>query len=136
MGLKVVEQYDFSRSYRLATDKLGKPYQGDRARPIQTLIWYPSQKTSGKPMTVGDYGNLLATETSFGRPELTPDWKQWLDGMKLSLKDSMWAVRDAPLLAGTVSGSGLCAQPFFDVMGECRLVRVSGEPRLCGGSEP
>ena len=51
-------------------------------------------------MTVGDYGDLLATETSFGRPELWADWKQWLDSMKPTLKDSMWAVRNAPLLAG------------------------------------
>jgi tetratricopeptide (TPR) repeat protein len=100
VGLKVVEQYDFSRTYRSVTDELGKTYQGERARPLQTLIWYPSEKNSGKPMTVGDYGDLLATETSFGKPELSPDWKQWIDGMKPTLKDSMWAVRNAPLLAG------------------------------------
>ena len=100
VGLKVVEQYDFSRSYRSATDELGKPYQGERARPLQTLIWYPAEKSSGKPMTVGDYGDLLATETSFGRPELSADWKQWIGGMKPTLKDSIWAVRNAPLLAG------------------------------------
>jgi hypothetical protein len=100
VGLKVVEQYDFSRSYRSVTDELGKPYQGERARPLQTLIWYPAEKSSGKPMTVGDYGDLLATEISFGRPALSPDWKQGIDGMKPALLDSMWAVRNAPLLAG------------------------------------
>ena len=100
VGLKVVGQYDFSRSYRSVTDELGKPYQGERARPIQTLIWYQAEKSSGKPMTVGDYGDLLATETSFGKPDLWADWKQWLDSLKPTLKDSMWAVRDAPLLAG------------------------------------
>ena len=100
VGLKVVDQYDFSRTYRSVTDELGKPYQGERARPLQTLIWYPAQKSSGKPMTVGDYGDLLATETTPGKPDLTADWKQWLDSMKPTLKDSMWAVRDAPLLTG------------------------------------
>src|SRR6202451_830441 len=100
VGLKVVEQYDFSRSYRPLTDELGKPVQGERARPLQTLIWYPAQKSSGKPMTVGDYGDLLASETNFEKPYLTADWKQWLDSMKPSLKDSMWAVRDAPMLTG------------------------------------
>jgi dienelactone hydrolase len=100
VGLKVVEQYDFSRSYRSVTDELGKPYQGERARPLQTLIWYPAQKSSGKAMTVGDYGDLVATETTFGKPDITPDWKQWLDSMKPTLKDSMWAVRDAPMLTG------------------------------------
>ena len=100
VGLKVVEQYDFSRTYRSVTDELGKPYQGERARPLQTLIWYPAQKSSGKPMTVGDYGDLLATETSFGRPKLSPDWQQWIGGMTPTLKDPMWAVRNAPLLEG------------------------------------
>ena len=100
VGLKVVEQFDFSRTYRSTTDELGKQYQGERARPLQTLIWYPAQKSSGKRMTVGEYGDLLATETNFRKPQLSPDWKQWLDSMKPTLKDSMWAVREAPLLAG------------------------------------
>jgi tetratricopeptide (TPR) repeat protein len=100
VGLKVVEQYDFSRTYRPLTDELGKPTQGERARPLQTLIWYPAQKNSTKPMTVGDYGDLVATETTFGKPDLTADWKQWLDSMKPSMKDPMWAVRDARPLTG------------------------------------
>jgi dienelactone hydrolase len=100
VGLKVVEQYDFSRTYRALTDELGKPYVGERARPLQTLIWYPAQKNSGKPMILGDYGDLLANETSFGKPDMWSDWKPWLEGLKPSLKDSMWAVRNAPPLAG------------------------------------
>jgi dienelactone hydrolase/predicted negative regulator of RcsB-dependent stress response len=100
VGLKVVEQYDFSRTYLPVLDELGKPYAGERARPLQTLIWYPAQKGSGKPMTVGDYGDLVLTETTFGKPELTADWKQWLDSMKPSMKDSMWAIRDARPLTG------------------------------------
>jgi len=100
VGLKVVEQYDFSRGYRSLTDESGKPYQGERARPLQTLIWYPAQKNGSKPMTVGDYGDLLATETDFDKPHLSPDWQQWLKSMKPSLNDAMWAVRNAPLLAG------------------------------------
>jgi dienelactone hydrolase/predicted negative regulator of RcsB-dependent stress response len=100
VGLKVVEQYDFSRTFHSLTDDLGKPYLGERARPLQTLIWYPAQKSNGKPMTVGDYSDLLATETSFGKPDLSLDWKQWIDSMKPTLGDSMWAVRNAPFLAG------------------------------------
>src|ERR1700761_2712458 len=100
VGLKVVEQYDFSPPYRPLTDELGKPYQGERARPLQTLIWYPAQKSSTKPMTIADYGDLLTTETTFGKPDLTADWKQWLDSMKPSMKDPMWAVRDARPLTG------------------------------------
>ena len=82
---------------------MGKPYGGEHARPLQTLIWYPAQKCSGKPMTVGDYGELLGTETSFGRPHPWAVLEQWLEDIKPTLKDSMWAVRDAPLLAGRFS---------------------------------
>ena len=100
VGLKVVEQYDYSRTYRSTTDDLGKPYQGERARPLQTLIWYPAEKSTAKPMTVGDYGNLAATETSFDKPTLSVDQKQWLDGIKPTLAMPMWAVRDAPPVSG------------------------------------
>jgi tetratricopeptide (TPR) repeat protein len=96
VGLKVVEQYDYSRTYRHTTDDLGKPYQGERARPLQTLIWYPAEKTTAKQMTVGDYGNLAATETSFGKPDMSDHNKEWLRAIKPTLAMSMWAVRDAP----------------------------------------
>lgn len=100
VGLKVVEQYDYSRTYRPKVDAEGKPTVGERARPLQTLIWYPAEKSAKKPMTVGEYGGLLATETSFDKPNLSPDWQQWIDGMKPTLKDSLWAVKDAKELAG------------------------------------
>src|SRR5580658_7358482 len=73
VGLKVIEQYDYSRSYRTRTNDLGMPYQGERARPLQTLVWYPAEKTAAKPMTVGDYASLAATETSFDKPLLSVD---------------------------------------------------------------
>lgn len=46
--LKVVAQYDYSRTYHSAVDELGKPYTGERARPMQTLVWYPAEKTGRK----------------------------------------------------------------------------------------
>jgi hypothetical protein len=100
VGLKVVEQYDYSRTYRHPIDELGKVYHGERARPLQTLIWYPAEKSSAKPMTVSDYANLMATETSFGRPNMSAGAKEWIAGMKLTLGIPLWAVRDAPLAAG------------------------------------
>ena len=100
VGLKVVDQYDYSRTYRARTNDLGLPYQGERARPLQTLIWYPAEKTALKPMTVGDYANLAATETSFDKPLLSVDSKHWIDGIKPTLTTSMWAVRDAPPVSG------------------------------------
>jgi dienelactone hydrolase len=105
VGLKVVEQYDYSRTYRNLTDELGKPYQGERARPLQTLIWYPADKSTSKPMTVRDYFDLLATETSFGKPNkakiASADWRQDSAlGMKPTLETPLWAVRDAPMASG------------------------------------
>jgi tetratricopeptide (TPR) repeat protein len=99
VGLKVVEQYDYSRTYRHSTDDLGKPFPGERARPLQTLIWYPAEHGSANPMTVGDYGNLMATETSFGKPKMPVPANQWtssVPGMAPTLTMPLWAVRDAP----------------------------------------
>ena len=46
-------------------------------------------------MKVEDYSELLSTETSFDKPKLWGEWKPWIEGMKRTLKDSLWAVRDA-----------------------------------------
>jgi dienelactone hydrolase len=100
VGLKVVEQYDHSRIYRPLTDGLGKPFQGERARPLQTLIWYPAEKSNARPMTVGDYANLAGTETSFGKPQIAAADKQWITGMAPTLAMPLWAVRDAPVAPG------------------------------------
>jgi len=99
VGLKVVEQYDYSRLYRPAIDELGKPYAGERARPIQTLIWYPSTRTDARPMTFDDYISLQATETTFGHPR-PDDLKKTREDMAPSLASKLWAVRDAPLEPG------------------------------------
>ncbi|MFT4074706.1 MAG: dienelactone hydrolase family protein [Asticcacaulis sp.] len=66
VGFKLVEQYDRARSYRGAIDPVtGKPFMGERARPVQTWVWYPADKTSAPVMTLGDYEKLAATADSF-----------------------------------------------------------------------
>jgi dienelactone hydrolase/predicted negative regulator of RcsB-dependent stress response len=100
VGLEVMEQYDFSRTYRQATDDLGKPYTKERARPLQTLIWYPAEKSAGKPMTVADYIDLFATETSFGEPHKGGSVESLRGEMAPSLGSVLWAVRDAKLASG------------------------------------
>jgi dienelactone hydrolase len=68
VGLRVVEQYDYSRGYLGATDpNTGKPVTGERARPIQTLIWYPAERENGRAMRAGDYLRLGATAEKFGQ---------------------------------------------------------------------
>jgi len=112
VGLRVVEQYDHSRSYRGATDpNTGKPVTGERARPIQTLIWYPAERESGRTMTAGDYLRLGATAETFGQ---TPAQRASLEGRyveqqlaalppkraQAELAAPMIAHRDAPARAG------------------------------------
>jgi dienelactone hydrolase len=46
-------------------------------------------------MTVGDYGNLTAAETSFDKPQIAHDAQDWIKGMAPTLAQSLWAVRDA-----------------------------------------
>ncbi len=67
VGLRVVEQYDYARVFKMRTDMVtGAAFNGERARPIQTVIWYPAQH-KGKPMIYGDYFATLASEDGFGR---------------------------------------------------------------------
>ncbi|MGB8959212.1 MAG: hypothetical protein WCC00_09430, partial [Candidatus Aminicenantales bacterium] len=66
VGFRAVHQYDYSRVYKPASDLEGKPSTGERARPIQTLIWYPARPdASAQPMPYGRYIDLLATEENF-----------------------------------------------------------------------
>jgi hypothetical protein len=66
---------------------------GDDDRPLQTLIWYPSLRSSGKPMTVGDYTQLADTEIRFDVPR--PEQNRWRSLLKMSSEIPLWAVRDA-----------------------------------------
>jgi hypothetical protein len=100
VGLKVVEQYDAARTWGPVVDIFGKPIAGEHARPLQTLIWYPAEKSSAARMTVGDYFKLLETETSFGKPHLGESWNDWKTGLAGSMDDELWSVRDAKPVAG------------------------------------
>ena len=100
VGLKVVEQYDYSRTYRSEVDDIGKPYLGERARPLQTLVWYPAEKSDAKPMTVDDYVNLKATEVNFGKPALSAAPDTGLAGLKPTLATSLWRCAMRPSSRG------------------------------------
>lgn len=100
VGLKVVEQYDPSRTWGPKVDSLGKQRQDNLERPLQTLVWYPAEKSNATPMTVGDYFQVLESETSFARPHLWAGWADWKTGMAPTLEDPMWSVRDARAAVG------------------------------------
>lgn len=109
VGLRVVEQYDYARSYLGKYDVVtGQPTSGETARPMQTVIWYPAQK-GGKPVSYGEYFRLGASEEQFGRSEaaIAADVKARLSGLagvaerqREEMARRMWALRDAKSLAG------------------------------------
>ncbi len=70
VGFRVVLQYDYSRSYKPAVDAEGKSVTGERARPIQTLIWYPARPGKlSEPMAYSGYLDLFATEEDFNQDD-------------------------------------------------------------------
>jgi pimeloyl-ACP methyl ester carboxylesterase len=112
VGLKVVDQYDRSRAYPASPKNLSKSSVGDDARPLQTLIWYPSLRSTGRRMTVGAYTELADTEIQFDAPH--PEQNRWRSLLKTSSEIPLWAVRDAkpakghyPVLIYAPSGSSV-----------------------------
>ncbi len=101
VGLRIVEQYDHSRVFQPAIDEVGKSDGGERARPLQTLIWYPAQHSATKPMVFGDYVALKATETSFGSPRLLTGYRErMIASMQPYVADPTLARRDASAAFG------------------------------------
>jgi dienelactone hydrolase len=101
VGLRVAEQYDRSRVFATTIEKNGEPRTEENRRPLQILVWYPAEKSSGKIMTFGDYATLIETETSFnkqiehGKPQAFVE--QYMHGITAL---PAWAVRDASMQAG------------------------------------
>ena len=113
VGLRIVEQYDRSRGYRGVTDPYtGQATTGERARPIQTLIWYPAEKGTGSAVQAEDYLRLSATADDFGHapPERARLEAAYLSGRvsalpparaKAELAAAMLALRDATPTVGS-----------------------------------
>jgi dienelactone hydrolase len=111
VGLRIVQQYDYSRTYKGKIDMLtGQRTSGERARPLQTLIWYPAAK-GGTPLHYLDYLRTVATEEVFDRPSAEIDQaiahlivNNWngLSAATIRREENrpMWAARDARPTAG------------------------------------
>jgi dienelactone hydrolase len=99
VGLKIVEQYDRSRSFRSASPLPATATEGPR--PLQTLVWYPATKSTRATMTFGEYGALVKTETSFGKPIEQGKAQSFVEAfMRGTTNLHAWAVRDAPMQTG------------------------------------
>lgn len=67
VGVKFVQQYDRTRLFKRRIDAItGEQARGERARPMQTIVWYPAVR-GGKPLAYRDYLETMATEDEFGR---------------------------------------------------------------------
>ncbi len=94
VGLKVVEQYDHSRQFQVETDLTSSPVVPKGPRPLQTLVWYPAQTSSSHTMTLGDYGALIKTETTFGKPVEHSEPQSFVDAyMRGTTELHTWAIR-------------------------------------------
>jgi tetratricopeptide (TPR) repeat protein len=111
VGLRIVQQYDHSRTYKGKVDMLtGQPSTGERARPLQTLVWYPAEK-GGAPVHYIDYLRAIATEENFDLPtaqidkltatRISSNWSH-LSAATIRGEEArpMWSVRDARPAAG------------------------------------
>lgn len=99
VGIRIVEQYDRSRSFPSETTT-------SNHRPIQTIIWYPAKK-GGKPLIYDDYVNLIGAVDDFSRPasERRKLAKADIEGktegksnpqIARARAQNTWAVPDAP----------------------------------------
>ncbi len=92
VGLKMVNQYDPTRTFPANPDRPGAPAR-QGSRPLQTLIWYPALQSTSKPMTVGDYVALADNEIHFDTPD--QEHNKWRTRLKSSFNAPLWSVRNA-----------------------------------------
>jgi dienelactone hydrolase len=65
VGLRIVQQYDYSRVLEAPVDAFGKAGNAGPARPMQTLVWYPARHTGAAPMRVADYHQASLSDVDF-----------------------------------------------------------------------
>ncbi|WP_158623441.1 dienelactone hydrolase family protein [Corallococcus sp. CA053C] len=98
VGLRIVQQYDYSRVLEAQVDAFGKTVSPGRARPMQTLVWYPARRTGAAPMQAADYqqASLTDLDFAFSSAETAKQRAGWLAGpQKTQYSTSTLAVRDA-----------------------------------------
>lgn len=110
VGVKFVQQYDRTRLYKTRLDlATGEPSQGERTRPMQTVVWYPAAR-GGQPVTYRQYLETMPTEDEFtrGAAEVKRMTDERIDGNAGTRRDAllrdiarpMQAVRDARVESG------------------------------------
>jgi dienelactone hydrolase len=103
VGLRIVQQYDYSRELEAPVDAFGKAGSVGPGRPIQTLVWYPAKRTGATPMQVADYHQASLSDVDFTFPgaEAAKQRASWMTGsQKAHFEASTLAVRDAAPAGG------------------------------------
>ncbi|MFH2036398.1 MAG: hypothetical protein ABIJ45_08345, partial [Candidatus Zixiibacteriota bacterium] len=66
VGFKSVELYDYSRVFQAKNDYFGNLLEGERARQMQILIWYPAEKNDNDlPMVYAEYSLVYPQNIDF-----------------------------------------------------------------------
>lgn len=102
VGLRVVAQVDASRLTLPDPDAFGKSRYGERARPMQTLVWYPAA-AGGKHIEYFEYLKTALTEDDSALPAAELDKgsaKLLRENDAARMHQPMLAVRDAVPAAG------------------------------------
>lgn len=103
VGLRVMQQYDYSRAMDEQVDAFGKTVATPPARPIQALVWYPARATGAAPMRIADYSQAVLSDVDFGLPAAQGAKQRaaWMAGPRKSVYEATtMAVRDAAPAAG------------------------------------
>ena len=84
VGFALRSQYDYSRVFRPEVRFDGKRNEGETARPVQILVWYPASVRAGaKRLQYRDYVHLRARELSFekmSREDKRQSEEQYING--------------------------------------------------------
>ncbi len=103
VGLRIVQQYDYSRALEAQVDAFGKASPIGHGRPIQTLVWYPAKRSGAATMQVADYrgAGLSDVDFSLSAAEAGKQRARWLSGpQKVQHATATLAVRDAAPAGG------------------------------------
>lgn len=98
VGLRIAQQYDYSRAMQDQVDAFGNAVHASPARPIQIFIWYPAKASTSKHMQIADYQQAGLSDVDYGASvsEAAKKRASWLEGPeKNQFSSSTVATRDA-----------------------------------------
>lgn len=132
VGLRIVQQYDYSRVLEAQVDAFGKVVSTESARPIQTLVWYPAKRSNAAPMQVADYRQASLSDVDFtmASAEAAKQRAAWMAGpQKAQYAATTLAVRDATPADGrypVVIYASSFASPAHENLDLCEYLASQG----------